>query len=116
MTHYTKVETNYEVTIHKDTTLKQLHIGMISDVHLGTGTSLSDLRTLVDKFNQKQYDLVCFVGDIFDESTPKDMIEDALSIFSQINTTYGLFAVNGNHEHYANILQTELYQNIIFTI
>ena len=57
-----------------------------------------------------RYDLVCFVGDIFDESTPKDMIEDALSIFSQIKTTYGLFAVNGNHEHYANILQTELYQ------
>ena len=68
--------------------LKELHIGMISDIHLGTGTSLSDLRVLVDKFNHKQYDLVCFVGDIFDESTPKDMIEDALSIFSQIKTTY----------------------------
>lgn len=110
LTHYSKVETNYEITIHKETTLKELHIGMISDIHLGTGTSLSDLRVLVDKFNHKQYDLVCFVGDIFDESTPKDMIEDALSIFSQIKTTYGLFAVNGNHEHYANILQTELYQ------
>lgn len=110
ITHDKKIETSYEITIHKKTSLDNLHIGMVSDVHLGTGTYIDDLENLVNELNLKQYDLVCFVGDIFDETTPKDMVEDALKTLSKINTTYGLYAVNGNHEHYANLLQTELYQ------
>ncbi|MEG0592772.1 MAG: metallophosphoesterase, partial [Coprobacillus sp.] len=108
--HFHKTIKEYEVTVYKETSLKQLKIGMLSDVHLSTGTYLNDIENVVDSFNQQKYDLVFFCGDIFDEATPYHMIEDALGLFSQIKTTYGMYAVSGNHEHYANFLDEELYK------
>lgn len=108
--HFHKTVRDYEITIYKETPLNQLNIGMVSDVHLSTGTYLNDLNHLVDNFNKQDYDLVFLCGDIFDESTPSLMIEDALKILSQMKTKYGIYAVAGNHEHYANFLDSELYK------
>ncbi|MEG0275862.1 MAG: metallophosphoesterase [Coprobacillus sp.] len=108
--HFHKTIKDYEITVNKESSLKELKIGMVSDIHLSTGTYLYDLNNLVESFNKQDYDLVFFCGDIFDESTPYSMIEDALEIFSQIKTTYGMYAVAGNHEHYANFLDENLYK------
>lgn len=107
--HFHKIEKDYEITVNKVTSLKQLRIGMVSDVHLSTGTYLNDLHNIIDNFNKQNYDLVFLCGDIFDESTPPPMIEDALEVLAQIKTKYGIYAVAGNHEHYANFLDKDLY-------
>lgn len=109
-THFHKKETHYAITIQKESSLEKLTIGMISDVHLGSGTYLQDIENLVSTFNQKQYDLVCLTGDIFDEATPIEMIEPAIKTLSKIKTRYGIFSIDGNHEIYTNLTTDSLYK------
>lgn len=109
ITHYHKTVQSYQVTIDKQSSLSELKVALISDMHIGTGTDINNINQLVKDLNQKSYDLVCFGGDLFDESTPTDMIEDVFHSLSQIQSKYGIFSINGNHEHYAGILDSELY-------
>jgi predicted MPP superfamily phosphohydrolase len=110
MTHFHKVEKNYDIVVHKDTDLSSLRIAAISDMHLGTGTYLQDVNHLVDTINQQSYDVIFLIGDLFDESTPTEMVIEALNSLSHMKSQYGIYAVNGNHEHFANILDPSLYQ------
>lgn len=109
-THYNKTVQTYNIQINKVSSLSDLKLALISDLHAGTGTDLKTIEELVTKLNQNSYDLVCFVGDLFDESTPSDMVEKTLESLSHIQTQYGLYAINGNHEHYASILNSTLYE------
>lgn len=109
-THHHKTIKHYDITMNKYSSLSGLKIAAFSDIHLSTGTNISDLETLTNKLNENEYDIVCFVGDLFDETTPIDMVEDALRVLSNIKTKYGIYAVDGNHEHYANILDSSIYE------
>ena len=110
ITHFHKVKEPYQITIHKESSLDYLHIAFVSDMHLGSGTYLNDVKNFVDAMNKNDYDLVCFGGDLFDETTPKEMIPEALALLSQIDSRYGMYAVNGNHEHYAQFLDQQAYK------
>ena len=110
MTHFHKVKEPYQITIHKESSLDYVHIAFVSDMHLGSGTYLNDVENFVDAINKNDYDLVCFSGDLFDETTPKEMIPKALALLSQIDSRYGMYAVNGNHEHYAQFLDQQAYK------
>ena len=107
--HDYKTIKNYEIFVNKDSQLKELNVGMLSDIHLGTGTYIPDLEKLVQQINSKNYDVYFLCGDIFDEGTPETMINPALKILSQIQTKYGTYAVSGNHEYYANLLDASPY-------
>lgn len=109
-THFDKKETHYDITVYKESSLDSLTIGVISDIHLGSGTYIEDLANLVNIFNQKNYDIVCLTGDIFDESTPLAMVEPAVQTLSKIKSTYGIFAIDGNHEIYAQQTAADIYQ------
>ncbi len=109
-THYDKTKKSYDIMIHKESTLSSLKIAAVSDMHIGTGTYLQDIQNFVKKINQEQYDFVFLIGDLFDETTPIEMINDVMNSLSKIKTTYGIYAVNGNHEHYANILDQSIYE------
>lgn len=108
--HFHKVCKNYNIVVDKESSLSQLKIAMISDMHIGTGTYLQDVQSLVKTLNHNHYDIVCFVGDLFDESTPTPLIEDSLKELSHIQSQYGLYAVNGNHEHYAQFVDSKTYK------
>lgn len=91
---------HYDLSIAKQAhSLKQLHIVMVSDIHLGTIIHNDHLTKLVNNVNDLKPDLVLFAGDIFDEnieSTNKQQVADS---FRKLRATYGAFAVLGNHEY-----------------
>jgi uncharacterized protein len=75
-----------------------LRILMISDVHLGTIISNSHVDHLVEMINAKNPDVVLFAGDLIDEDL-KPVIQNNLGeALRGIKATYGIYAVNGNHE------------------
>ncbi|MBO5183037.1 MAG: metallophosphoesterase [Bacilli bacterium] len=75
-------------------------IAHFSDFHFGRTTSTSELKQLVDEINLTKPDIVIFTGDFIDKDvkiTDKELsyIIDELS---KINSTYGNYYVNGNHD------------------
>lgn len=83
--------------------LKQLNVVMVSDLHLGSILGNSFLEKIVEKSNELNPDIVLFAGDIVDEdigAVLKDHIGETLKKFK---STYGLYAVTGNHEYFSGV-------------
>lgn len=80
---------------------KELKIVAVSDLHLGICTDKKDLKNYVKLINNQHPDIVLLVGDISDRSIKplirQNMAEELRSIIAEL----GVFAINGNHEYYA---------------
>ena len=60
---------HYDLTIAKQAgSLKQLHVVMVSDIHLGTIIHNGNLTKMVKRVNELKPDLILFAGDVFDEN------------------------------------------------
>ena len=98
--HYDKKEVSYTVTVPKTSTVNELKICLVSDLHLGSGNYMRQVKKLVKTVNNNNYDLVCVAGDVFDENTPKKLMNNSLKVFKNMKSTYGTYWVSGNHEYY----------------
>lgn len=106
---------HYEATIHKnagnltnqdltgqnltDRTLTDLKMILIGDLHMGYSVGCSQIEDMVAAINAENADIVVIAGDIFDNNY--DALDDPEcleSLLSQINSTYGTYAVFGNHD------------------
>ncbi|MGC7872795.1 metallophosphoesterase [Desulfosporosinus sp. SYSU MS00001] len=91
---------HYDITIAKQAgSLKQLHVVMVSDIHLGTIIHNSYLTKMVGMINQLHPDLVLFAGDVFDENVEAVNKQEMTEAFEKLKAQYGAFAVLGNHEY-----------------
>ncbi|EGW41688.1 metallophosphoesterase [Desulfosporosinus sp. OT] len=91
---------HYDLTIAKQAgALKQLHVVMVSDIHLGTIINNGYLTKLVNSVNELKPDLVLFPGDVFDENIESTNKLQTVDNFRRLNAPYGVFAVLGNHEY-----------------
>ena len=91
---------HYYLTIAKQAgSLKQLHVVMVSDIHLGTIVQNDQLTKMVNTVNQLKPDLVLFAGDVFDETIESSEKQQIANTFSKLSAPYGVFAVLGNHEY-----------------
>lgn len=101
--HVTNVaQKKYEVEISK---ALDLNIVVISDLHLGINTTTRHIENIVKIINEQEADVVCIVGDIFDNSY--DDIQNPAKIsalLAQIESKYGTYAVFGNHDIDEDIL------------
>lgn len=96
--------TTYDIDIKKELVGRELlQVVLISDTHIGTGVEEAELNQMLSMVNQLEPDVICLVGDIFDESTPENLYQYALSIFSEMRATLGVYYVIGNHEVYAEV-------------
>jgi uncharacterized protein len=73
----------------------------ISDLHLGTMTRQRWLTRLVRRVNELRPDVLVIVGDVVDANT--DRLETFRPILEAFHAPLGVWAVTGNHEHYAGI-------------
>lgn len=78
--------------LHPD--LRGLRILQVSDVHLGAGRTLEDLRSALVGL---QVDLIVLTGDLADDPY---LVPAALRMIVEKNARYGAFACLGNHEYH----------------
>ena len=92
--------TEYEITINKDGgNFKEMTIAMFGDPQFGYNIGEYHLKQAVDIINKNDVDIVCVVGDIFDNQYSAIKHPDKLiDLFNQIKSKYGMYAVLGNHD------------------
>lgn len=93
--------THYNIDIPKSTrTLNDIHIVMVSDMHLGKVIHNGYFSKMVDTINGMQPDLVLFAGDMIDENIDTFLELDMCDTLSKLKSKYGTYGVLGNHEYF----------------
>lgn len=96
----TQIQTkSYGVVLQDEASVDGMTIVMLSDLHLGAVGSEARLEEIVAAINAQSPDLVCIVGDLFDNDyyAIKDP-ERAIGLLSQIDSKYGVYSCFGNHD------------------
>jgi hypothetical protein len=96
--------------------LRGLRIAQISDIHIGQNLTAAQLQRFVARVNALDPDLICITGDIADG--PAANLSTQLPILAALRARLGVFAILGNHDHYAGAdrVEAELRQYTPFTI
>lgn len=79
-----------------------LKIVHFSDVHFGRTINKNRLENIVQEINLLRPDLVFFTGDLIDKdvAATENTKEYLSTVLKKISTTYGKYAVTGNHDYY----------------
>lgn len=96
MMHVT--ETDYTIYTDKDIRNEGYRVALIADVHFSVSVDLDTLQEKCNEINDKNVDMVFLCGDIVDENTSKENMEQVFKAFSEIKSTYGVYYVYGNHD------------------
>jgi hypothetical protein len=92
-----------ELTIHKNSLLKELNVAVVSDVHLGTIICNSHFTRIVKKINSLNPDIVLFAGDLVDEDIEPVIRQNLGETLRQIKSKYGIYGITGNHEYIGGV-------------
>jgi uncharacterized protein len=93
----------------KSSSVSELKIAAISDIHLGTIMGPKRLHYIVDKVNTINADIILLVGDVFDEDIGRVIKNNLGDLLRQMKSKYGIFAVTGNHEYFGGVEQAVAY-------
>ncbi len=85
----------------QESEISKLKIVFTADFHLNQGVDTSFVRRFVERVKKIRPDLVIYGGDIIEGHYADGDIEPFERILSAIKPEYGVYAVLGNHEHYA---------------
>lgn len=91
-------ETKYRITSSKLQAGRTLKIALMSDIHLGVTMQADDLKSWCEKIQSQKPDMVLLAGDIFDENTKREEMLKAAKVLGNMESTYGVFYVYGNHD------------------
>ena len=91
------VRTEYHIKTGKE--LEQNYrLVLITDTHYGTIQSTELLKEKAEEISAEKPDLVVLGGDIVEENTSKERMEEVFQIFGNIESRYGIYYVYGNHD------------------
>jgi hypothetical protein len=76
-----------------------LRVAQVSDVHVGQNLDLAQLETFVARVNGLDPDLICVTGDIAD--SPQADYATFFPVLGRLRARFGVYAILGNHDHYA---------------
>jgi predicted MPP superfamily phosphohydrolase len=97
----------YELVIPKKVeAYKELHIVLVTDIHLGAINGIGRLRQMVDKVNGLKPDLVLLAGDIIDDEMHTFITHNMHNVLNKLESKLGVFSVLGNHEYYSGALES----------
>lgn len=110
------VETKYEITTDKEIA-QDIRVLLITDSHYGTIFETEGLNKLKARLDNVEADIVVLGGDLVDESTTKEQMQELFEKFGAIQSTYGVYYVYGNHDRQrydreSNYTEEELRQAI----
>jgi predicted MPP superfamily phosphohydrolase len=82
-----------------------LRIVQISDIHIGQNIDRIQLARFVQRANDLHPDILCITGDIAD--SPSADLENFLPVLAGLRARHGVYAILGNHDHYAGADEVE---------
>lgn len=85
--------------------LRGLRIIHVSDIQGDQYTGREEIAAYVDEINARKPDIVIFTGDLISYGT--DFIEMSAEEMSKVKTTYGTYAVVGDHDYWADLSNVE---------
>ena len=92
------IDTQYTVYTEKNIRSEGYKILVLSDLHTGLTLNGEQLEQKVAEMSYQNPDVVILDGDIVDESTTFEQMQEAFSILSKISNRYGIYYVYGNHD------------------
>lgn len=93
------VFTSYEINIPKHASgSQQLHVIMISDLHLGEIVNNERLTDIVARINQRNPDLILVGGDLIDGNIGPFVEQNMGATLRQLKPRLGTYMVLGNHD------------------
>lgn len=92
------VATEYTIQTEKDIREEGYRIVLLADIHYGSFHSKKELMSKCEEINQIEPDMIFLCGDIVDENTTKEKMEEVFEVLSSIHSKYGIFYVYGNHD------------------
>lgn len=96
----------YHLPITKQTGgSRKLTIAVASDIHLGNIVGNRHLKRLIKGINGMEPDLILLPGDVIDDSIEPFMRNNMAKSLKQLQATYGVYAVLGNHEYYGGHIE-----------
>lgn len=79
--------------------LKELKIGMASDIHMGTLIGPKRTSKLVKSLNSLNPDIILLAGDIVDEDLAPVIDQNLGECLKQLHAPMGVYGITGNHEY-----------------
>lgn len=92
------VQTDYNVETTKDIKQPGYRVALIADLHFGTVMDAEGLQLQAARIEAERPDIVVLAGDIVEEDTSREEMEQAFSILGEIKSRYGTYFVYGNHD------------------
>jgi len=101
------VMTEYDIYSHK--LERDYRVLFLSDLHFPTTMDQNKLDQIVRQMSSYQPDFVILGGDIVDEETDYQEMEQVFQSLSQISNRYGIYYVYGNHDKANSIMGRDVY-------
>jgi predicted MPP superfamily phosphohydrolase len=100
----------YNISIDKPAgEIRNMKVAAISDIHLGSIIRKRSIKKLSVMLDKMKPDVVFLLGDIVDGEMGPVLRDDLLKYFTAPETTYGLYAITGNHEFIGGAKRTIPY-------
>ena len=91
------VKTEYTVETQKELE-RDYTVAFVSDVHMGVSLGIEELEAVAKEISACYPDILLLGGDIVDESTTYEEMEKVFKAFGNVETTFGIYFVYGNHD------------------
>ncbi|MBD3226403.1 MAG: metallophosphoesterase [Caldithrix sp.] len=88
-----------DIQIAKESPIDSLRIVAASDIHLGTIVGRDRFCKYVEMINALNPDIILLPGDIVDEDLAPVIRQNLGQALTQLQATYGVFGITGNHEY-----------------
>ena len=89
----------YTIDLDKNFASDSVRIMLVTDLHFGTATNESTLDKITETIQENQPDYLVLGGDIFDESTSNQKLNNAIDYFGELTKDVNVIYILGNHEH-----------------
>lgn len=88
--------TVYQAQTEKDVT--PYRIALLTDVHYDSVQDSSVLKDKIQEINEQNVDIVVLGGDIVEEGTSKEKMQEVFQLLGGIKNRHGVYYVYGNHD------------------
>ncbi|MBR2901399.1 MAG: metallophosphoesterase, partial [Clostridia bacterium] len=99
--------TEYSISTNKDIRDEGYRVLLIADMHYGVSLDYDELTRKCAEMSEFDSDIVVLCGDIVDNGTSPEEMQELFKALGGIKSKYGIFYVYGNHDRSMRLLESE---------